>query len=95
MTCWQDVVLVLRMLVADRARSGYRRDAPSGGFLALTIGAIFTVIMGHLKDRSVRVDRWAEIAVDVTMRVAAILILRKERIIVTSIKDTDRSTDII
>ena len=100
-TCWEDVIPVLGILVADKARSGGRKNAPPGSSCARrrstdggTIGGIAVVTMGHLKARSVRVVRWVEIAVDVTIRVATILVLRRKSSIAALIKDTDRSSDI-
>ena len=100
-TCWEGVVPVLGILVADEARSGCRESAPHSSRRARrrsteigTIDGRAVVTMGHLKGGSVRVVRWVEIAVDVTMRVATIVVLRRESSIVALIKDTDRGTDI-
>ena len=100
-TCLEDVVSMLGILVADKARSGRRKNAPPGSSCTRgrsteggTIGGIAVVNMGHLKGRSVSVVRWVEIAVDVTIKVATIVVLRGKSSIAALIIDTDRSTDI-
>ena len=100
-TCWEDVVPILGILVANEARSGRRKRAPPGSSFACrrstvvgTIGGRTVVTMRHPKGRCVRVVWRVEIAVNVAIRVATILILRKKSSIALLIKNTDRSTDI-
>ena len=100
-TCWEDVVPVLGMLVADKARSGRRKNAPPGSFCARrwsteggAIGGIAVVTMGHRKGLSVRDVRWVETAVDVTIKVVTVVVLRGKSSITALVKDTERSTDI-
>ena len=99
-TCWEYVVAVLGILVANKARSGGRKNAPPGSSCARrgstdggTIGGIAVVTMGHLKARSVSVVQWVEIAVDVPIRVATIFVLRRNSSIVALVKAPDRSCD--
>ena len=61
-TCWEDVVHILGILVGNEARSGRRKRAPPGSSFAHrrstavgTIGGRAVVSMKHPKGRSVRI----------------------------------------